>query len=124
MRPSPLFPCDHPDVHTFGTGRRLCRICNETLAPISHANDPITSHEAAEDITRSGRRATDATLVLTAVQKLPGSTSTELAGMIPDLTLYAVRRRLTDLHHADKVRQGEPKTRNGERKQVTWWPNA
>ena len=124
MNPSPLFPCDHPDVHTFGTGRRLCRVCNTTLPPIVHANDPITSHEAAEEITRSGRRKTDATLVLTAVQQLPGSTSTELATAIPALTLYAVRRRLTDLHHSDKVRQGDPQARHGERKQVTWWPNV
>ena len=129
MTQQSMFACAHTSAHTFEDGHRMCRNCGKRLPavfhnPISHASDPSTSVEAANDITRSGRRATDATLVLDTVRSLPGSTSSELADAIPALTLYAVRRRLTDLHHADKVRQGDPAKRNGNRAELTWWPNA
>jgi len=86
--------------------------------PIFHKSDPDTSREAAEG--HESKRKTDAVMVLDAVRALPGRTSTELAREIP-LTLYAVRRRLTDLMHKNLIRQGEPVVRGGERKAITWW---
>jgi len=89
--------------------------------PIFHKTDPPTSREAAAG--HESKRQTDAALVLDAVRALPGRTSTELARELP-LTLYAVRRRLTDLMHKNLVRQGEPVARGGERKQIVWWTMA
>jgi hypothetical protein len=130
MTQQSMFLCAHVDTHLFATtGRRVCRDCGAVVEPgfhnpVTHANDPVTSREAANDITKSGRRKTDAELVLRAVQQMPGHTSSELAAALPQLTLYAVRRRLTDLHHSDQVRQGDPAKRNGNRAEMTWWPNA
>ncbi|MDX1494169.1 MAG: hypothetical protein R3253_08930 [Longimicrobiales bacterium] len=80
------------------------------FAPIYHAGDPATSREAAELHSESGRRETNATRVLRLVARSPG-TATEIFGRQSALTLTEVRRRLTDLHHADLVRQGEKRGR-------------
>ena len=122
--------CQHANrVHVTGAPYKYrCPDCGAWLQPILtnpivHASDPSTSHEAALDVTKSGRRATDAEKVLNAVRSLPGHTSTELADAIPELNLYGVRRRLTDLLHNGSIRRGSAVVRGGERRQVTWWTN-
>jgi hypothetical protein len=130
MQPS-LLACTHDTLNDIGGGMFRCAKCREWFGeptpeltnPICHANDPATSRAAANDITKSGRRATDATKVHDAVRSLPGSTSTELASAI-DMHLYAVRRRLTDLKAAGLVRRGDAVRRNGANAESTWWTNS
>ena len=94
----------------------------KAVAPIHHTTDPSSSVEAAHEVTESGRRSTHAATVLEKVTSQPGLTSTELASALPELNLYAVRRRLTDLLHLGEVYQGGAVARGGQRRQVTWWP--
>jgi hypothetical protein len=87
----------------------------ETLNPISHANDPATSREAAERITQSGARGAHCRMVLAMVAMDPNLTAGELwqraapseQGVLKEL--QEVRRRLTDLLAAGKVSQGLPR---------------
>jgi hypothetical protein len=96
--------------------------------PVAHRADPVTSHEAAEEVEGNGTRATQAEQVLALCRRFPGYTSAELAEASRGaLTLYAVRRRLNDLHQDEppQVRQGEPRldrATGGKRRAVTWWP--
>ncbi len=89
--------------------------------PVAHSHDPQTSKLAEREITDSGKRETDADKVLRMVGAVPGLTSFELAGMIDGLTLYAVRRRLSDLKHQGAVEQGDAVARDGQRSMLTWW---
>jgi hypothetical protein len=122
--------CEHCHGNRYRFDRKngnavACPYCNSGkerppfINPIHHKVDPETSRKAALEITRSGRRATDAELVLDAVRSLPGSTGTELYNAIDELNLYGVRRRLTDLLARGQVRQGDVRGR-----EVTWWPEA
>jgi hypothetical protein len=97
------------------------------LNPVAHTADPPTSAEAAARVTASGRRAAHARLVLALVRRHPGSTAVELwaaanAGEQADLgEMQEVRRRLTDLLHAGRVRQGDARAcRVRKSKMVTW----
>jgi hypothetical protein len=78
--------------------------------PAAHTADPATSHEAAEQHTVSGRRAKHAAIVLELVRGNPGLTAVELwyvSERRQELhEMQEVRRRLTDLLDAGKVRQG------------------
>lgn len=96
--------------------------------PIAHANDPATSHAAADAVTRSGRRDRHCQLVLDLVRRHPGRTAVELWSMA-DLDareelaeLQEVRRRLTDLAATGRVVRG-PSRNCGVRGSlmVTWW---
>lgn len=101
-----------------------------TANPIAHTADPATSHEAAEVLTRTGRRQRHADAVLNLVKLYPGRTAVELWQFAGDWDLTAelkemqeVRRRLVDLEAAGKVRQGPARkcSVRGTR-QVTWLP--
>lgn len=80
--------------------------------PISHTDDPSTSHESADTHTASGRREKHAAIVLDTVRRFPGFTAIELWDCCCSEEKQAmkepqeVRRRLTDLLHSGKVVQG------------------
>lgn len=87
---------------------------------IARRGDPVTSHLAAEKITRSGRRAIQRQAVLALVQKYPGCTSLELARH-SGMDRYICARRLPELESAGAVRKSGQKVCSvGQRPAVTW----
>lgn len=80
-------------------------------APIAATTDPASSHLAAERITASGKRASDAAIVLAVIQRCPGLTVRELWSEATDdersrLGEYAaMQKRVSDLIAAGKVRR-------------------
>lgn len=90
--------------------------------PAARNTDPETSHLAAEENTRSGRRAVQQHAVLAAVMAQPGLTSRELA-QAAGMDRYVVARRLPELEAAKIVRKGGAREcRVSKRRAVTWWP--
>jgi len=93
------------------------------FAPASRSDDPSTSKDAEQRVTRSGARATQAEQVLALVKRYPGRTSAELAAFSGTLDRWQVARRLPDLERNQLAHRGEPKrcqvTKTGG---VTWLP--
>lgn len=100
--------------------------------PVEHSRDPLSSFEAADRHTRSGKRATNAKQVLAYVLANPGCTSGEIARGLANLTLSEVRRRLTDLKEAGELHNppdhtGKPHRRHcaatpsSRVRMLTWW---
>lgn len=91
--------------------------------PAARATDPVTSHEAAEHVTRSGIREAQQRNVRALVQRNPGCTSRELSILSTALDRYQIARRLPELETARRVTKGLPRvcTITG-RRAVTWWP--
>lgn len=89
--------------------------------PRSRHSDPDPSHQAAEDIRKSGALNKQQHAVLDAVKAHPGKTAVELA-RLAGLDRYAVSRRLPELQPVH-VRRGPPRdcSING-RPQSTWYP--
>ena len=88
--------------------------------PAARSSDPISSHEAAEAITDSGKRQTQAMLVYLAVLATPNHTSAELAKM-HGFNRHMVARRTADLEHSDKIeKSGMRKCEVNGGKAVTW----
>jgi len=88
--------------------------------PIARRTDPITSHLAAQEVTREGIRGKQAAIVLELVRRCPGKTSLELSRMC-DLDRYQIARRLSDLEHAGEVEKGEIRLCDiAGRMAVTW----
>ena len=90
--------------------------------PAARANDPITSHIAADEHTASGKRGSNVAAVIDLVRERPGRTSAEL-GRYSTLTRHEVARRLPEAETAGAVRKGEKRRchANGTLA-VTWWP--
>lgn len=90
--------------------------------PAARATDDVSSHLAAEDVTRSGARQRHIEIVATAVRKHPGMTSAELA-VLCGLDRHETARRLPDAITAGLVKKGELRAcaRSG-RLAVTWDP--
>jgi len=96
--------------------------------PICHTNDPETSRIAAEQHTESGKQTRNAEMVLALVAGSPGRTAIELWANASTGQQNAlkepqeVRRRLTDLESAGRIRKGDARkcSRRGTL-QVTWY---
>lgn len=95
--------------------------------PLSHAHDPLTSHEAADRHERSGARQRNADLVRQLAAANPGLTaiecweaaSQEVKAILKEP--QEVRRRLTDLARNGAVQQGPARgCRVRGTRQVTW----
>ena len=87
--------------------------------PASRASDPPTSREAEKEITKSGKRETQAQHCLRVVRSHPGLTAGEL-GLATGLGHIPAQRRLSDLKNVGAVRQGEAREFHGHQ-QVTWY---
>jgi len=88
--------------------------------PASHSQDPISSFEAEEEITKSGIRGSQMREILELVKKHPRSTSRELSTLCR-LDRYQIARRLSDLEFAGKVEKGRTRLCTiGQRKAVEW----
>lgn len=90
------------------------------FSPIARNTDPVTSHLAAQEVTREGIRGKQALIVLEAVRRYPGRTSMELSRLC-ELDRYQISRRLADLEHAGEVEKGEARMCDiAGRLAVTW----
>lgn len=77
--------------------------------PIARASDPLSSHLAADHITKTGGRAHQQNQAAEAVKQFPGRTSFELA-MRTGLCRFALARRLPECETAGRVRKGPMRT--------------
>lgn len=66
------------------------------MSQLARKTDPITSHEAADDLQSSGQHTSQKSLVYKALRMHPNLTSAELANACR-LDRYLVARRLPDL---------------------------
>lgn len=90
--------------------------------PAARRTDPVTSHQAAETLTRTGERAHLQHLTAAAVRQYPGRTSQELAALTK-IDRYTLARRLPECETAKTVRRGEPRECTiTKRNALTWWP--
>ncbi len=88
----------------------------------ARATDPSTSHEAADYMTTSGKRAAQQALTAKAVEQYPGLTSMEL-GRRARMGRYMLARRLPECEEAGMVRRGQARRCSASgRTAVTWYP--
>lgn len=94
----------------------ICRsMARIVQTPIARASDPLSSHLAAEAITKSGARSDQQNKAAEAVKQFPGHTSHELAALtcgkrnVTDWR-YALARRLPECETAGRVRKGPKRT--------------
>lgn len=89
--------------------------------PAARNTDPYTSHAAADDITRSGKRAHQQHQAIAAVRAKPGLTSFELA-LATGLDRFMLARRLPECVTAGGVVKGTPKKCSVTGKMaISWW---
>jgi hypothetical protein len=92
--------------------------------PAARANDPQSSHDAAELHTASGARQCHIEIVVAAVRAFEGLTSAEIADRT-GLERHEAARRLPDAEKAGAVRKGGARKCSISGKLVTtWWPAA
>lgn len=90
--------------------------------PAARSSDPITSHEAAEEVTLNGGRAAQRRTVEAAVWMHPGLTSAELARKCL-LDRWQIARRLPEAELAGHVKRGEARVCGvSNRRAITWQP--
>lgn len=97
---------------------------NWGLPPLPRAarTDPVTSHDSADHVTKSGLAQYQALLCQAAVAAHPGRTSQELCEST-QLDRYMLARRLPELRAAGKVRNGETvRCSVTGSNAMTWWP--
>ena len=92
----------------------------QLFPPATHSGDAWTSHAAEREHTKSGARKKHCEVVYGLVFRFPSRTASELEEHAP-YDLQEVRRRLTDLKHADRVFQcGTRKRKNRLKTETTW----
>ena len=112
-----------PTLEKVGDDRlRKEKSVNRQSHPIARGPDPPSSHAAAREIERSGRRASQCEAVLELVNRHPRRTSLELS-QLSQLDRYTVSRRLPELERRGLIRRGLTRdcTVNG-RPMLTWEP--
>tara|TARA_R110000850_G_C9996087_1_gene467957 strand:+ start:9743 stop:10030 length:288 start_codon:yes stop_codon:yes gene_type:complete len=82
--------------------------------------DPITSHEAATEITESGERRTQVKRVVEMVEENQGRTAAELA-VVNNVCRYMLARRLADATDIYVMKGDKRKCSVAGRNAVTWW---
>ena len=96
--------------------------------PSAHRDDPVTSHEAAARVAKSGRRQRNREIVLAMVKILPESTGHELWMRAADAQRVELRdhnelyRVLADLKNRGLLRQGpEPRVCTVRKTRMVTW---
>lgn len=85
-------------------------------------SDPASSHEAADFMVASGRRAAQQALAAKAVEQYPGLTSLELSRKAR-MDRYMLARRLPECLKEGTVARGQIRQcRVSGRSACTWWP--
>jgi hypothetical protein len=91
-----------------------------TLLPARNT-DPATSHEAAEHVIASGKRAAQQRMTAVAVESYPGLTSLELSRKAK-IDRYVLARRLSEVEKDGLIKRGVARTCTvSGRSAVTWW---
>ena len=85
----------------------------------ARSSDPVTSWQAAEHITTTGRAADQRAIAVSAVHKYPGRTAFELSRLCP-LDRYQLGRRLVEC--GELVKGDARECTVSGRQAVTWWP--
>lgn len=94
----------------------------DVRTPAARSTDPVTSHQAGEQITKSGTRKAQQNRVLRALKRFPNRTSAEIANRA-NLDRYMVARRLPELATAGKAKRGDARTcRINGRNAIVWNP--
>jgi predicted ArsR family transcriptional regulator len=95
---------------------------NRQSYPIARRTDPPSSHAAAQEMERTGRRASQSEALLEMVKRHPRRTALELS-RLSRLDRYTVSRRLPELERRGLIRRGLIRdcTVNG-RPMLTWEP--
>lgn len=98
--------------------------------PLARTKDPISSHQAVDEIKSSGTHAEQCNAVAAAVTRWPGRTSAELAHLMA-IERHIPGRRLPDLEFQARVYRGPIRpctvclTKTGAgRPCVTWYPTS
>ena len=90
--------------------------------PIARANDPESSHRAANEITASGRRGQQIAQTIAAVRAFPGRTSQELCEKT-GIDRYTLARRLPEAVTAGAICKGQQRACSVTGKlALTWFP--
>ncbi len=87
--------------------------------PIARNTDPATSHKAADEITKSGKRATQQNQILEALATFQNCTSAELAQHM-GLDRYIVARRLPELRPKHVLSGNARKCKVTGKSAMTW----
>lgn len=94
------------------------------MPALARRTDPITSHEAAEEVESSGRAASQRHRCFLEVWKKPGCTAAEIA-QAANLERHIPSRRLPELRQAGQIRNGQERICNVTGNlSMTWVPNA
>lgn len=72
--------------------------------PIAAANDPVTSHVAADKLNESGKRESLARQIYKAIRKWPHRTNGELS-RLTGIEYYRLEKRVSDLKNAGWVKE-------------------
>ncbi len=93
------------------------------LPPASRNTDPVSSHAAEQEITKSGVKQTHMDETLRLVKIWPGKTCQELVELTGGkYDRHQVGRRLSDLKNKGKIKQGPVrKCKVARRLCVTWY---
>jgi len=76
---------------------------------LARANDPATSHLAADRLVASGQFKTDMERAVYYVEKYPGRTAQELSALAGDKESGRIRKRLNDAENRGLIIRGEPR---------------
>lgn len=106
------------------SGDRRVRSGVSSVRPAVHADDPSSSHAAANTLVESGAYISQREDCLRALRLRPGSTARELAPFVDEkwgvkeVRVFMVRRRLVDLRRDGLVRRV---ANSGE--ELRWYAN-
>jgi len=90
----------------------------------ARADDPESSHAAADKLESSGAAARQAQIAYDAVLQWPGRTSAELAHHC-ELDRYQLARRLPELEDRGLIHRGDVRACTAHASRgLTWWPGA
>jgi CRP-like cAMP-binding protein len=87
--------------------------------PLFRRSDPISSHEAARKLSKSGKLGTHKRIIFDAIKLWPGETSAFIAEAV-DIEPYTVRKRTADLRKSGMVRDNRDTLTKGD--ELRWWP--
>ncbi len=110
------------EQQSFEFGKRRFIESPRPRTPAARRADPVTSHEAARQVTASGARDGQARDTLIALRANPGATTAELS-VRTGIDRHAVARRMPELEKLGLVRRGEPKKCGAtKRRALAWYP--